>query len=175
MEINREQMLEKAEALRIGGFPERAIEVCNQLIEHSPEMYSAYSERSKSFYKIGAVDDAFLDLEILLKLRPDIATPFMQMAEWQMTLGKYTKAIENLTTVLAKNDDYYRDVAVFHRIVAQIELGNYRGALIDCNALPIGFSFYAKTARGSGPMLTKEQLIDLAQQKNSLEGRSDIS
>ena len=125
--------------LRDEGRFEEAIEVCGEMIAADEENYTAYSERAEILYSAGRREEAFRDLEILMRLRPGSPSAYYIRAKWNLEDGNYRSVVDDAAVIIQSRDKYFVDVAYFFRSLANFNLGNKKDAISDCLRLPEEF------------------------------------
>ena len=139
-----------------------ALKLCDEIIEEDDSVYEVYSERSYMLYQLGRKSEAFLDLQLLMELRPESPSAYLRRAVWNLELGHDLLAIQDLSLVIETEDQYFLDAAYFYRSVAYLNTGKKMQALMDCQRLPEDLSFYVRTRDDGGRLLSVDSIRNMA-------------
>lgn len=113
-----------------------ALQICNNIISEFPDYYEGYEKRSYIFHQMGDHENAFKDIEEVIRIVPGEPAPFFKRGRWKLNLGLYNEAIDNFTKVIDFGSDYFIDAAYFFRAIANFYIKKYEKALSDCDNVP---------------------------------------
>ena len=123
-------LLEEGEALRIGGFPERALPVYQQLLARSPASAGAHAGTGLALLELERYPEAIQELEEALALDPEMPIAgalHRHLGTAYVELGNFEEAAENFRRAIESDPD---DADAMDRLgLLFFERGNFRDAL----------------------------------------------
>jgi tetratricopeptide (TPR) repeat protein len=116
--------------------PERALEICEQYLEASPNDYRALDCRFRAWTKMGEFENALADINRIIELTPTWIDYFWRGMFFH-NFGHYRPAVDDLTK--SRELDIEGSATVHracYRASALSRLGRLDEALADCALLP---------------------------------------
>lgn len=108
----------------------------HNLLSDFPGEYEIYEARSEFFFRMNDYENAFSDLENVIKLMPNEIAPIFRRGRWNLKLGNYQKTVVDMSKVITERGEYFIDTAYFFRAEAFFYLHEYEKALLDCEHIP---------------------------------------
>ncbi len=107
-----------------------AINDFSKTISLAPDCARAYAERSLAYEKVSEPEKSAGDLQTAVKIKPDLASRFLQNAK-DFVGAKNLDALHEITLCLKLNPDLAEAYSVKGH--AELNLGDFDSALADCN------------------------------------------
>ena len=152
-----DRRLEAARAKTFQREYDEALRLCNEVLEEIPDSTDALRERSFVYRHMRDTRAAAKDLTRLIELGSDEPVDYFDRGDCYIDLGDQEQAIRDLTRVVELGEihqhRYYTNAAYFFRAYALFAAGRYAEALVDCERLRDGFTFFV-----GGTVRTKESL-----------------
>ena len=169
---NVAHLIDQIVAFATAGNYEQALDLCNSVIAANPTSFEAFWERADLLFRVGQHKEAISDLDKLLVLSPSSVGTYFRRARWNLELGNYDAAIEDLDILLEANDQAFIDAALCFRSMAHLERGDTAAAHADCLKLPCEFSFFVRTHKNNGQLISRETLLETIAAKTMIPGSS---
>ena len=138
---------------------EKALAICDWLIESASTEIAGYRERAAVKECMEDTDGAIRDLQIVISRFDKEPADFYTLGLLLLQVGETTAAIDAFSRALdlgeKANYHYYMNPSLLFRAQSHIKLGNYAEALADARRLPINYQTHIP---GSG-MRSKEQIV----------------
>ena len=149
---------------------DKALDICNWIIEDPSSEIAGYRERAAIKQHMKDLDGAILDLESVISRFDREPGDFHSLGILLLQNGATVKAIDAFSRAIALGDEadfhYYTDSSLLFRADAHLKRTNFADALADVMRLPAGYKVYIS---GSG-MRSKEQIS--AEASMALEKKS---
>ncbi|NHZ33398.1 bacteriophage antitermination protein Q [Massilia rubra] len=151
---------------------EKAIELCDWLMQDFSTEIAGRRERAAVKSLMGDIDGAIIDLKHVLKNDGLEPADFYTLGILLLRNGSTSEAIERFGDAVRIGDAakhyYYRDSSLLFRAEAKLKVCDFEGALKDVSGLPDGFKTYFS---GTG-MRSKEDIADEARAAIERKARS---
>jgi tetratricopeptide (TPR) repeat protein len=156
--------LELADNLRMAydlvqnGQYEEALRICDWLSEDPSTRCAGVRERAAVREHMGDFDGAIRDLRNVIAMNTDEPNDYHQLGILLLRGGYIDEAIVYLSKAIelekAINIYYYTNSCLLHKAYAELCIGNWQKAKLDCQSLPAGYKIYLY---GKG-MVSREQI-----------------
>lgn len=106
---------------------EDVINYLSEYIKNNPKDSIALNNRGLAFAEIGKIKEAFSDLKMSIKIKPNETTPYRNICDLFMFQNQFTEAIKYYTTALEINkgeSTFYKLRAECFEKIGEIELAN---------------------------------------------------
>ncbi|UOD27745.1 hypothetical protein INH39_19835 [Massilia violaceinigra] len=141
---------------------EKAIELCDWLVQDSSTEIAGRRERAAVKTLMGDVDGAIVDLQYVLEIDGLEPADFHALGILLFQNGSTIEAIERFGDAVkigeAAKNYYYTNSSLLFRAEAKLKTCDFEGALRDVSGLPDGYKTYFS---GTG-MRSKEDIADEA-------------
>jgi tetratricopeptide (TPR) repeat protein len=145
-----EKQLEEAFSAAKKDDYDKALAICNAVIQTHPSLPDGLRKRAEIYTRMGDLDRAIADLTEVIKKASDDPSDYFFRGWRYLDKGNAAKAVEDLTKALAlgqKHDSHYHDESVhFFRAAALLRLERYKEALADCEHVRDDFLIYIRSA-----------------------------
>lgn len=162
--LSREQLdkLDRIDDLRREGNYEEALSICNEMIASNADIFIPYMKRKNLYHRMGRYEEAFQDIDFLLKLQPEkSAASYYSRGEMKMEIGSYQDALHDFTLVINMKEYYFLNASYFFRSLAYYKLRKKKESLNDCLQLPHDFSYGTKVLGEAWRVYTKDSLREM--------------
>ena len=137
---------------------EEAFRICEWLMQDSSSFIAGLRERASVKSHMNDLDGAIEDLRHLISMNSDEPSDYHQLGMLLLQLGHAREAILYFSKAIeleeAADVRYYTNSSLLHRADAELRIGNWENAKLDCQRLPTGYKAYLY---GKG-MRTREQI-----------------
>jgi tetratricopeptide (TPR) repeat protein len=147
MSKNIENMLNEAFSLVSNNRDyERAIEVCNEIIDTFPLRADGFRQRAWVFSHQGILSKALDDISLAIDKGEDDPHDFALRGRWFIGVGNFKAAIEDQSKVIDIGEEsqffYHTESAYFFRAVAFFNVQQYQDAINDLSKVRDDFLLY---------------------------------
>ncbi|MDQ1818150.1 hypothetical protein RBA41_33110 [Massilia sp. CCM 9210] len=151
---------------------EKAIELCDWLMQDSSTEIAGRRERAAVRSRMGDIDGAIIDLKYVIKTDGLEPADFYTLGILLLRNGSTIDAIEQFGDAVKTGDaaknHYYKNSSLLFRAEAKLRVCDFEGALKDVSGLPDGYNTYFS---GTG-MRSKEDIAGEAKTAIERKARS---
>jgi tetratricopeptide (TPR) repeat protein len=141
----------------------KALEICEWLIQEQSTEMAGHRKRAAIREHMGNFDGAISDLRHVVSNGSKEPADFYGLGLLQLQQGATTEAITSFTKAIELGRevgfDYYTQGSLLFRAEAYLKLCDFKNAIGDCSALPLGYQTYMGSASG---MRSRENILDEA-------------
>ncbi|MDR2688378.1 MAG: hypothetical protein LBB76_01305, partial [Azoarcus sp.] len=144
---------------------EKALEICEWLIQDETTEIGGYRERSAVYSHMGDIKAAIRDQQYVISKGSEEPWDFFHLGLLQLEQSLAAQAADSFGMAVAMGDKaeyyYYRESALFFRAVAYLESGDFERAIQNCAEVAADFETYVRTTTFRG-MRSREDILNAA-------------